>query len=63
MITKDLVTLTLIIGFIISVIIILLYNHLFKRNSNYPLKATEDTFESNFSTSKIDDSDIKIICK
>lgn len=63
MITKEAVTLILVIAFIISVIIILLYNHWLRKNSNCIVDETNDSFHADFSNSKIDTSDIKIICK
>lgn len=63
MITKEAVTLTLIIAVIISIIIILLYNHWLRKNNNCILDETSGITQSDFSNSKIDTSDIKIICK
>lgn len=63
MCTKEFVTLALIIAFIISIIIILLYNHRLRKNNNCIVDETSDILKSDFSNSKIDTSDIKIICK
>lgn len=63
MVTKEFVTLTLIIAFVISIIIILLYIHWLRKNNNCIVDETSDILESDFSNSKIDTSDIKIICK
>lgn len=63
MCTKEFVTLALIIASIISIIIILLYNHWLRKNNNCIVDETSDILKSDFSNSKIDTSDIKIICK
>lgn len=64
MVTKEFVTLTLIIAFVISIIIILLYIHWLRKNNDCIVDdETSDILESHFSNSKIDTSDIKIISK
>ncbi len=62
LISKEFVTLALIISFTICTIIVLLYNSWLKRTSSF--KSYHDVeAESNFLDSKIDENDIKIICK
>lgn len=62
MITKEFVTLALIISFIFCIIIVFLYNRYLKRTSSFKSYHNVES-ENDFLDFKIDENDIKIVCK